>query len=604
MSDIDEVKSRLNIVDIVGARVTLKKAGRNFKGLCPFHNEKTPSFMVSPDRQVFHCFGCGKGGSAIDFVMEYEHLDFYEALETLADRVGVKLTHVYGDSPEHKLREQLYEINKKAADYYHYLLTKHPLGQKAMLYLKNRGVTDKAIVTFGLGYSPNSWDGLYSYLKKKGYADELMEKAGLVLRRNQFGSGRGYYDRFRGRVMFTLRDHRGSVCGFSGRVLDPTEKEAKYINTAETPVYVKSNMLFGLDVTKDAIAKANEAVVMEGELDVISSFQAGIGNVVAIKGSALTEGHVVLLKRFCERIVFCLDSDMAGDAASRRGIEIADKAGLDMRVCAIPSGKDPDEAARDNPAALKKAIKDATPVYDYFLSSVAKRYDITSAFGKKKAAEELLPVIAKIDNTIVQAHYVKKTAEALNVSEETVTEGMKRARKMILTENLSRPDVAGTDKEEEVLTSSQRLELYVLALLLQGETQQLTPQFFREITQEDLTNAAVARIVGLLLPYIEALPEGTPFSVGDFAAHIPNELMPVLDEANLWDLSNLDDEPGHFTKEWTKAMRDLRKNIVKRTIRTLITRMKTETLDDNSLETLQKELAQRSGELKALEKSA
>jgi len=383
MSDIDEVKNRLNIVDIVGERVSLKKAGRNFKGLCPFHHEKTPSFMVSPERATFHCFGCGKGGSVIDFVMEYEHIDFVESLEQLAGRAGVTLTKRYGDSPEQKLKEKMYEVNQLTSEFYQYMLTNHHVGKKALLYLKNRGISDKSIKIFGLGYSPNSWDALSLFLKKKKYDERILDQAGLTVKGN-----RGSYDRFRGRVMFTLRDHRGKVVGFSGRVLDPTGKglpagrqEAKYINTSETPVYVKSNVLYGLDVTKGAIAKSGEAILMEGELDLISSFQEGVGNVVAIKGSALTEGHVHLLKRFTKTLVFCLDSDIAGDAASRRGIDISEREGLEMKAIIIPSGKDPDDAVREDPIAFKKAVSAAIPIYDFFLTSIKKRFDMTSASG-------------------------------------------------------------------------------------------------------------------------------------------------------------------------------------------------------------------------------
>src|SRR3989339_1216632 len=385
MGDADEVKSKLNIIDIINEKVPLKKAGRNFKGLCPFHNEKTPSFMVSPDRQVFHCFGCGKGGSVIDFVMEYEHMEFPEALEELAERAGVTLTKRKSETPERKLKETLFEINHLASEFYHYILTKHRLGEKALLYLRNRGITDKSIRTFSLGYSPNNWEGVYRFLKKKQYDDKMLEKAGLVLSGNS-----GMYDRFRGRLMFTLCDHKGNVVGFSGRVLDPAIKEAKYINTSETPVYSKSNVLYGLDVTHDAIVKAGEAILMEGEIDLISSFQVGISNVVAIKGSALTEGHVHLLKRYTERVIFALDADMAGDKAARRGIDVAEGVGLDMRVAIMPGGKDPDEAAREDEVGLKKALKNAIPIYDYFIESAKKRFDLTSAFGKQKASEELL----------------------------------------------------------------------------------------------------------------------------------------------------------------------------------------------------------------------
>ncbi|MFZ2025516.1 MAG: DNA primase [Microgenomates group bacterium] len=592
MGDADEVKSRLNIIDVIGEKVTLKKSGRNFKGLCPFHNEKTPSFMVSPDRQVFHCFGCGKGGSVIDFVMEYTHMEFPEALEELANRAGVALQERKNDSPDKKLKESMYEINELASSYFTYLLTKHPLGEKALLYVKNRGITDKSIKTFGLGYSPNSWEALYQFLKKKQYSDALIEKAGLALRGN-----RGLYDRFRGRLMFTLRDHRGKVVGFSGRVLDPTIKEAKYINTSETPVYSKSNVLFGLDVTQDAIVKANEAILMEGEIDVISSFQSGVANVVAIKGAALTEGHVHLLKRYTERLIFALDSDVAGDAAARRGIDIAEREGMDMKVAVMPMGKDPDEAAREDPVGLKKAMKNAVPIYDYFISSSKKRFDTTTAFGKKKASEELLPILSKIENSIVQGHYIKKVATELSVSEETIIDGMKKVKPALESFRVSKEPEG--KKESFAISGPERLELYCLGLLLQGDTKTLANEFFSVITPTELKHMGVRRIMEQIKNY--GVPDDD-FSVIEFAKTLPKELLPVLDEAYLWDLAVHSDKSDLFKKEWLKTLKEVQKAILKRKMRDVTDRMKTASVEDEA--TIQEDLARLTTEFTMLEKSS
>lgn len=581
MSDIDEVKSRLNIVDIIGERVTLKKAGRNFKALCPFHNEKTPSFVVSPERQTFKCFGCGKGGSVIDFVMESDHVDFPEALEILAEKAGVKLTRRTPESAEGKLKDRIYQANHLASEFYHFLLTKHALGEKGRLYLKNRGISDASIKTFTLGYSPNSWDGLLKFLRKKGYDEKLLETAGLIIPGN-----RGYYDRFRGRIIFTLKDHRGNVVGFAGRVLDPDAKEAKYINTSETPVYVKSNVLFGLDVTRDAIAKANEAVVMEGELDVISSFQAGISNVVAIKGSALTEGHSRLLRRFAERLSFALDSDMAGDAAARRGIEIADSAGFDMRVVKLPSGKDPDEAARTNPGLLKKAIKDAVPMYDYLIESALARFDATSAYGKKKVSDELLPVLAKIDNQIVQAHYAKRLSRALDVSEAMILDGIEKSKKM--TRVL--PVVAtGGDTLKVLRTRPEKLEVYLLALVLQGNTHDLYPALQSMIKGTQFEQPAARHIANRLEGFLKSHKK---FSVQDFAKTIPEELLPTLDEAYLWDIADIVEDEAKLKREWAIAIREFQRLSLKRKITEL---SKTEDLGN---------LKKLTEELRSLEKEA
>ena len=579
MSDIDEVKSRLSIVDIIGARVQLKKMGRHFKALCPFHNEKTPSFIVSPERQIWKCFGCGKGGSVIDFVMEYEHMDFVEALEELADKAGVKLERRSADTPEAKLKQELYAVNHLASEYYQYILTKHSLGEKARQYLKFRGITDKATKTFALGYSPNSWDALSRFLRKKGYESKLLERAGLLV-----ASPRGGYDRFRGRVIFTLRNHRGNVVGFSGRLLDPNAKEAKYINTSETPVYNKSSVLYGLDVTKDSIQKANEAILTEGEFDVISLFQAGISNIVAIKGSALTEGHVNLLKRFTERVIFALDSDVAGDTAARRGIEIADRAGLDMRVLTLPSGKDPDEAVRENPGLVKKALSEAVPIYDYFIASAVKRFDLQTPFGKRKISDEFLPVLAGIENVIVQSHYIKKLAGVLDTSIEAVSEGIAKSVKARQRTSDS------TNQTREVTKSrSEKLALYIGALILQGETRPWYEELVTQVNLADLNHPAIPKLLVFLGTYISDQKE---FSVKSLASVLPTELVPTLDEAFLLDIGASLEGNQRRSLEWQRALRELKRDILHRKIKNLTSQVG---------ESPQAELVKLSAALKQLE---
>ncbi|MBI4066420.1 DNA primase [Candidatus Gottesmanbacteria bacterium] len=606
MGDIDEVKARTNIIDVIGARVTLKKAGRHWKALCPFHNEKTPSFIVSPERESWKCFGCGKGGSVIDFVMEYEHVDFVEALETLAEKAGIKLERRHPDTPEAKLKEKIFAANHLTSEFYHFLLTKHAVGEKARIYLKTRGVTDKTIKTFSLGYSPNSWDGLLKYLKKKGYDEAILDQAGLIV-----PSRRGGYDRFRGRVMFTLKDHRGNIVGFSGRLLDPEAKDPpslkasegqapKYINTSETLVYSKSNVLYGLDVTKSAIQKEGEAIVMEGEFDVISSFQAGVANAVAIKGSALTEGHVNLLRRFADRLTLALDSDPAGDAAARRGIEIADRAGLDLRIAVMPTGKDPDEAARESPGPFKKALKAATPIYDYFIASATARYDVNDTFGKRKVSDELLPVIAKIDNSIVQGHYVKKLATTLGVSEDAINDGM---RKLIRTQGVGRK-VEGIGREEpkKGRGREENLELYVLAILLQGKTIELYEEFKETLSPADLTIQPVRQILAHLEQYLK---DHSIFLIKDFADRLPKELTPTLDEAFLWDIADLIDDEERWSEQWDKTLRELKRTVLRRQIRELTKQLAvSEELSADKESAIQGQLRDLTTHLKDLEKGA
>lgn len=595
MSDVEDVRSKINIVDIIGAKVVLKKAGRNLKGLCPFHGEKTPSFVVSPDRQMFHCFGCHKGGTVFDFYMFYYHVDFAEALEELAHVAGVTLTRRFGDTPQDKLKQKIYEVNHMASEFYHYLLTKHAHGANARAYLANRGISDKSIKTFSLGYSPHSWDGLLKFLRKKGYDEQLMEQAGLVIpRRFDTSSPRnGYYDRFRGRVMFTLKDHRGQVLGFAGRVLDAKEKEAKYINTSETPVYIKSNVLYGLDVTKGTIQKENNAVIMEGELDVISSFQEGVSNVVAIKGSALTEGHVNLLRRFTQTVTFALDSDMAGDAAARRGIEIADKAGLDMRVVVMPSGKDPDDAVRENPVAFKKAIADALPIYDYFLASAQKRYDTTTAFGKKKISDELLPILAKMENPIVQGHYIRELARAITTPEETVMSALRRFSRTHVVDRKS------TETESPPQRSRvETIEFYMLALLLQGKTVELMEDLTEDVRPADLSQPAIRAVVAKLGQHLAAHPV---FLLKDFLDSLPTELAQTVDEALLWDITPIIDNENLYAGEWAKILGELKKSLIRKKIVRMTAGLQEDSVDGGQTE---EEVKQLTGRLKTLEKSS
>jgi len=593
MTDIDEIKSRLNIVDIIGSRIQLKKAGRNFKALCPFHNEKTPSFIVSPDRQTFHCFGCGKGGSVIDWVMEYEHVDFTEALETLAEKAGVKLERRDSDTPQNRLKTKIFEVNHLASEYYQYILAKHPLGEKARQYLKGRGISEKTSRTFGLGYSPNSWDGLRKFLHRKGYDEGVLETAGLTVK-----SSGGGYDRFRGRVMFTLRDHRGNVVGFSGRVLDPAAKDAKYINTSETPVYVKGNVLYGLDVTKPEIQKTGSAIIMEGEFDVISSFQEGIGNVVAIKGSALTDGHVNLLKRFADTLVFALDADVAGDSAARRGIELAEKSGFDMKVVSIPGGKDPDEAVREDAAGFKKAVGNAIPIYDYFINSALSRFDRATASGKKRISGELVPVLNRIENPVVQAHYVKKIAGALDVGEQVITETMKKIRlpDMAAGQTTQPPGV-----QKDPFNPQEKLELYILALILQTNTSEYYSEMKSNLDLADFKQSGVKRVLEELGSYLENNPK---FLIRDFFDILPKELNSLLDQAFLWDISDIIEDDELVSREWMKSVREFRRQVIKRKLKELSGRVEIleQSGSGDSAEELNAKIAGLTEELRSLEK--
>ena len=422
-NQVEEVKQKTDIVSIIGERIELKKAGRNYKANCPFHGEKTPSFIVSPELQIYKCFGCQKAGDALNFLEEYEGMDFYEALKYLAERAGIKLKPISGRNQSEK--EKLYEINALAARFYNYILLNLPVGKTGLDYLtKERGLKVETIKTFNLGFAPERETALYDFLiKKKKYDVRDVELSGLIVR-----VGARYVDRFRGRAIFPISDSRGNVIALAGRILPIIETKllpagrqvGKYINSPETPVYHKASSLYGINVTKSEIKRESVAVVVEGELDLISSYQAGIKNIVAIKGSSLTTDHVRILSRITTEIVLALDSDFAGEEASRRGIAHAYESGLNVKVATFRKYKDPDEYARHDKEGFKKVLTKAVSAWDFLINTIVAKHDSSMGEGKAKISREAVPVLSMITDKIVQAHYVALLARRINVSEEVV----------------------------------------------------------------------------------------------------------------------------------------------------------------------------------------
>lgn len=484
MDQIEEVRNKTDIIELIGKQVALKKSGRSLKGLCPFHSETQPSFFVSPELQIYKCFGCGAGGNVFNFLMATEGMTFGEALRFLADKAGIKLKR-YQPTGEEKQRDLLLEINHLASEYYHYLLTSHSVGQPARDYLKKRKITSSSIKLFRLGYAPVMWDGLIKFLvDKKRYRIQDLEKAGLVVK------GKRSYDRFRERIIFPLFDHRANVCGFSGRVIVDQSDSPKYINTPETPIYHKSNFLYGLETTRNFIKKENLAILFEGETDVISSYQASVKNVAAIKGSALTQEQVRLLSRFCENIALAFDVDLAGDAAAKRGIEIAEQAGLNIRVIKPLAGKDADECIRQSAKLWRDSVKKSMPVWDFYLESAFKKYGGKTAESKKNVAQTVIPFFAKISNEIVKAHYVKLLARQLAVDEEAVVREMEKTAKQAVLGPRSPAWPPAAEAKISAAKKSRReiLEEYLLALILQNQsmpkiTVQLETPVLRKIFQ-------------------------------------------------------------------------------------------------------------------------
>jgi len=423
---VADVKLHTDIVSVIAERIELKKAGRNYKANCPFHGEKTASFMVSPELQIFKCFGCAEAGDVFTFLEKFEGMEFPEALKYLADRAGIKLLKMSGAGASEK--EKIIEINTQALRFYNYLLLNHEVGKKALEYLlKDRGLKKETIEEFQLGYSPEDMTHINKFLiGKKKFSPIDLEKAGIGIAR-----GPNIFDRFRNRVIFPLFDHRNNPIGFAGRVLPwDTRETGKYINSPETPVYHKSSVLYGLNLTRSLIKKKKVAIIVEGELDAISSYQAGIKNVVAIKGSALTEDQVRLLSRFAQKFILALDSDLAGDAAARRGINIASNLGVEVKVAEISGSKDPDEAARNNLESYKKDLIKAVGVWDFLIDSVFARFETKDGAGKAKISKELSPILAGIEDKIVQAHYANIVAGKLGVPTQAVVEEINKSTKI------------------------------------------------------------------------------------------------------------------------------------------------------------------------------
>lgn len=414
---VEEIKRRNNIADVVGQYVALKKMGRHQKGLCPFHSEKTPSFLVNEELNLYKCFGCGAGGDSINFLMEIEGITFLDALERLADRVGIKLEKRSGKNTE--IKNEMLEVMELTARYYNWILVSGKSGEMARKYLEGRKISSKIIEIYNLGFSLSSWDSLITYLtKKKNYSIDLLEKVGLVVKKN----GGGYYDKFRGRLMFPLQDSAGRVVGFTGRVLPELAKEGepKYLNSPETEIYHKGKMLYGFYQAKKAIRDSKRVVLVEGQMDQISSFASGIAETVAVGGTGITEDQMELMARLADKIYVSLDADDAGYAAIKRSVELAEKRGMNIKVVQIEGGKDPDEIARNSPLKWKKMVEGAVDIYEFVMEKAITKNNNGTPESIGKILEEVIPFFAKIENVVIREVWAKRLAEKIGVSLNSV----------------------------------------------------------------------------------------------------------------------------------------------------------------------------------------
>ncbi len=560
MEDTELIKEKINIVDLISEHLTLKKAGVNFKAPCPFHNEKTPSFIVSPERQIFKCFGCGKSGDIFTFLMEKEGLDFKEALEMLAKRAGVTLKK----SPDKKdFKDRLFEVNLKAQEFFHYILTKHAFGKTALDYLKMRGVSAETIEQFGLGYAPNSWEALTRFLLKRGFTVAEIVESGLGV-----VSKSGAYDRFRGRIIYPLIDGKERLRGFSGRVL--YHAEPKYINTPQTPIFDKGQFLFGLHLAKGEIRTKGEAVLVEGEMDMILSYQAGFKNVIASKGTALTEGQIDLLKKYTENISLAFDMDLAGDSALRRGIEMADKAGLNIKVLQLEEGKDAAEAVKEDPAIWSRAVSQAVPIYDYYLTYIAKKYDTNSPADLKKIQEELIPVWAKITDDLIREHYIQRLATYLKTEESILRKAIEKMQKFGYKNYSKAKTLNSVSDQDNIVSSRSRRELleeYLVALLLHPPKNYIFVPGFPEtlFLKEQWRQLYVSLVL-----YLDSISfKSMAFNINEFVSNLPKELLAEVDRLYLMELdTSLTDEQA-WQKELDGVVSELKKTLIKASLEKL-----------------------------------
>lgn len=437
LAPIDDIKARLDIADVIQGYIRLQKAGINYKANCPFHTEKTPSFFVSPVRQIWHCFGCAKGGDVFKFVMEIEGHDFPEALRLLAARAGVVLKRE--DPAVRSERNRLYDICEEASRVFERNLALTPAVKS---YLQKRGVGANTIQIFRIGFAPQSWDFLIKALAQHGFKKEEVERAGLAIKSE---NGASWYDRFRSRIMFPISDSNGRIVGFSGRTFEQEASrlgraslvagskksasapvEAKYVNTPATLIYDKSRVLYGFDKAKEAIRSQNQVVVVEGQMDCVMSHQAGVKNTIAVSGTALTPQQLKVLRRLCDTVVSSFDTDAAGDSATKRSLALAAQFEFERRVAVIPLGKDPADTVLENPAQWVGAVTQAKPVIEFYFEKMFRENDPQGVAGKKNISAALLPLIAELPNEIEKAHWVSELAQRIAVREDAIWNELKR----------------------------------------------------------------------------------------------------------------------------------------------------------------------------------
>jgi DNA primase len=498
---IEQIRAASDIVDVIGAYIPLKRAGTNFTALCPFHKEKTPSFNVTPHKQIFHCFGCHKGGDVFKFVQEYENIGFMDAVRRLADRahITIEVDNNPAAAQSRHVKDQLLTLHEQITQRWQTALVSDAGAQIARDYLAKRGVSEEAIKLFRIGYAPDAWDDTVHWSRGKNFDIKLVEQAGLVVRKE--GSDH-FYDRFRGRLMFPICDEQGRVVAFSGRILSGDEKIAKYVNSPETPIFTKGKTFFGLDKSKRAILDAKSAIVCEGQLDLIACFMSGVKNIVAPQGTALTADHARILKRYADEVVLCFDADNAGQNAAVRALDSLLAAGFAIRVATVPSPHDPDSFIKEFGAdAFQDRIKNAEGFFDWYLDRLCKTNDLTTDRGRLAVVQAMLQALHKTNSTILLDTYAQATAIRLGIDPNAVRAEFKKG---------VRTTPQPTHREESVTQVREPLpkppveEWWLVRLLL--ETDEFVEWTAQHLDQNWITHRVVREIVNARF---EALLNGT-----------------------------------------------------------------------------------------------
>ncbi len=501
---IDEIRTRNDIADVIGSYLSLKSAGGRFKALCPFHKEKTPSFTVSPDRQIYHCFGCDAGGDVIRFIQEYEKVDFMVALQMLADRAGMELNFEEGDGKRSNKRE-LFQIHEGVSQLYHRILLEHPEGEAGRAYLETRNLKPETVEAFRIGFAPDRFDALEKWAKQKKISVELMEQAG-VMARSERGST---YDRFRKRLMFPILDEAGRTIGFSGRLIDPNDRGGKYVNSPETPLFRKSRVLFGIDKARKAMAEKRTAIVVEGQLDAIRCHEAGVTNVVASQGTALTSDHARMIRRYADEVILVLDADAAGQKAALRSSEAFIAVELSVRVASLPEGEDPDSLIlKQGAEALTECVTSAVSALDFLINCSAKTENLDAEAGLMRTARAVESLIAHAPGAVQRDRMIQRASERLGLSPAALRRDMARTKQ-------ARPAPAKPAKEElPAAPAKHPADEVALLQMLFFHPEEVFPVVADHLPVDYLSDPDSQVLLELLLDHpaelMEKLPEDRP----------------------------------------------------------------------------------------------